>query len=341
MANQELISVIVPIYNVEKYLKKCIDSIINQTYKNLEIILVDDGSPDNCGKICDEYVGKDSRVIVIHKENGGVSSARNRGLDIARGEYITFVDSDDLIGSNMTFEDNINILKRNSQIDILQYPIYYIFNQTEIKKTFPSSQCIYGERDLFLNWYTSKPITGYVWDKIFKRKIFDKIRFPENIQLAEDSYCIVDFVKTANCLYISELGYYGYCQRADSAVARFSPKKCLDLLMGKLRFFKFLGTLNNVESEYCHYFFYLYKAYLDTLISFRKKIDLNEYLNFIETHLPSKQSVRLDSDLKNKFWYLLFSIFGIKGTSELYVNFVLLRLKVKDKLRSLIKLLYR
>lgn len=328
-----LLTIIVPIYNVEKYLSMCIDSILQQTFTDFELILVDDGSPDNCGRICDEYGRKDARIIVIHKKNGGVSSARNRALDIAKGDYITFVDSDDRIGLSTTYEDNMNILKTSPQIDILQYPIYYIFNQTEIKKTHQPSQYIYGEKDLFLNWYTSKPITGYVCDKIFKRKIFDKVRFPENIQLAEDSYCIVDFVKKAHCLYISELGYYGYYQRADSAVARFSPKKCLDLLIGELRFFKFLCTLDNVESEYCHYFFYLYKAYLDTLISFRKKIDLKEYLNFIETHIPPKESVKLDPDLKNKFWYFLFSIFGIRGTSVLYVNFVLLRLKVKDKLQ--------
>ena len=88
----ELISVIVPIYNVEKYLHQCLKSIINQTYKNLEIILVDDGSPDNCPKICDEYSRKDKRIKVIHKENGGLSSARNAGLDVVTGEYISFID---------------------------------------------------------------------------------------------------------------------------------------------------------------------------------------------------------------------------------------------------------
>ena len=97
----ELISVIVPIYNVEKYIKKCIDSIINQTYKNLEIILVNDGSPDECGKICDEYERIDSRIVVIHKENGGLSDARNAGLKVMHGKYVAFVDSDDWIEPEM------------------------------------------------------------------------------------------------------------------------------------------------------------------------------------------------------------------------------------------------
>ena len=94
---EDLISVIVPVYNVEKYLNKCIDSIINQTYKNLEIILVDDGSQDSSGKICDEYTKKDNRIKVIHKENGGVSSARNIGLNNATGEWIAFIDADDWV----------------------------------------------------------------------------------------------------------------------------------------------------------------------------------------------------------------------------------------------------
>lgn len=96
-----MLSVIVPVYKVEPFLKRCVDSIIHQTYKNLEIILVDDGSPDNCGAICDEYANKDDRIKVIHKENGGQSSARNVGIAIAKGDYIAFVDSDDWIDSDM------------------------------------------------------------------------------------------------------------------------------------------------------------------------------------------------------------------------------------------------
>ena len=95
--SQDLISVIIPIYNVEQYLDRCIDSVKKQTYTNLEIILVDDGSPDNCGKMCDEYAEDDKRIKVIHKENGGLSDARNAGIEIATGEYITFIDSDDYV----------------------------------------------------------------------------------------------------------------------------------------------------------------------------------------------------------------------------------------------------
>ena len=112
---KDLISVIIPIYNVEKYLNKCIDSIINQTYKNLEIILVDDGSPDNCPQICDEYAKKDNRIKVIHKKNGGVSSARNVGLINSTGNYIGFIDPDDYIEPIM-YEKLLKVLKESNTL---------------------------------------------------------------------------------------------------------------------------------------------------------------------------------------------------------------------------------
>ena len=111
-----LISVIVPIYNVEKYLDKCVDSIINQTYKNLEIILVDDGSPDNCPKMCDDYAKKDSRIKVVHKENGGLSDARNAGMKVATGEYVSFIDSDDWIDLETFSISMAKIEECNAQI---------------------------------------------------------------------------------------------------------------------------------------------------------------------------------------------------------------------------------
>ena len=119
--DNKLISIIIPVYNCEKYLGRCIESILNQTYKNIEVILVDDGSPDNCGLMCDEYKKQDHRVKVIHKENGGLSSARNAGLDVASGEYIAFVDSDDYIATTML--EKMYALKNNKLIKFL-YRIY-------------------------------------------------------------------------------------------------------------------------------------------------------------------------------------------------------------------------
>ena len=121
--NNPKISVIVPVYNVERYLRKCLDSIIAQTFSDWECICVDDGSPDNSGKILDEYAAKDKRFVIIHKENGGVSSARNAGLDMARGEYITFCDSDDWIEKETYEVAYMNAKKNNADIVTWQYQI--------------------------------------------------------------------------------------------------------------------------------------------------------------------------------------------------------------------------
>ena len=189
-ATQPLISVIVPIYNVEKYLPKCIESIINQTYTNLEIILVDDGSPDNCGLICDEYAQKDNRIKVVHKTNGGVSSARNTGLDIANGEWIAFVDSDDFIDNNYCQEFIIH----QEQADIImsdseQYSGLHLIN--DIKENYYSYQTL------------QQPVR-----KIYKSEIISNIRFDENLNCGED--IIFNLALLQNIEKIFCISYDGY-----------------------------------------------------------------------------------------------------------------------------------
>ena len=164
MPNKEkpLISVIVPIYKVEKYLNKCVKSIINQTYKNLEIILVDDGSPDNCGKICDKLAERDDRIRIIHKKNGGLSSARNAGIEIANGEYIGFVDSDDYIDNDM-FETLYNNIKdNNADLSIIGYQIETIDNK--VIKYFELEEKIYEYESLIR--YIKSHITKEIMDDI-------------------------------------------------------------------------------------------------------------------------------------------------------------------------------
>ena len=135
VSNKEpLISVIIPVYKVEKYLKRCIDSVINQTYKNLEIILVDDGSPDNCPKICDDYSKKDKRIKVIHKKNGGVSAARNKGLKLSNGDYIVFVDSDDWLEYNFVEEMLTNLRKNKVDYFFVLYQYTASFHKNPFDK---------------------------------------------------------------------------------------------------------------------------------------------------------------------------------------------------------------
>ena len=173
------ISVIVPVYNVEKYLEKCIDSILSQTFKNFEIILVDDGSTDSCGIICDEYERLDNRVKVIHKINGGLSSARNSGLEIASGEYVAFVDSDDWIDKNM-YQELYNEAKKNNA-DIVQCKFIKAKdeNVSIYNNEFNEVEVI-GNLDALCNLYNERCIeTVVTWNKLYKRYLFNDIVFPQ------------------------------------------------------------------------------------------------------------------------------------------------------------------
>ena len=174
---EDLISVIVPIYKVEKYLEKCILNIVNQTYSNLEIILVDDGSPDNSGKICDEYARKDSRIKVVHKLNGGLSDARNAGIEIATGKYIAFVDSDDYIEEKM-ISKLYDLLKANDA-DVSACNICKFYEDKEIEldeneeivKSYPPEQAI-------LLTILDDSFGNYAWNKLYRSELFSDVRFP-------------------------------------------------------------------------------------------------------------------------------------------------------------------
>ena len=217
------ISVIIPVYNVEKYLDRCIESVVNQTYKNLEIILVDDGSPENCPQICDEWTKKDDRIIVVHKKNGGLSDARNKGIDIASGTYICFVDSDDYISENM-IEKLYNVLtEANAEISICNFRyVDESGNDCTDKKLFsndnlPITDNVLSSFDILAdkmfepkNWYWV-----VAWNKLYKKELFDDIRYPVG-KIHEDEYVIHKIlIKCHNVACVSDMLYY-YVQRNDS-----------------------------------------------------------------------------------------------------------------------------
>lgn len=196
---QDLVTVIIPVYNVEKYLDECIISIINQTYSNLEILLIDDGSTDNSKIMCDNYQRQDKRIEVIHKNNGGVSSARNIGLNNAKGKWITFIDPDDWAEKNM-IERAVNVALEH-EADIVQWNSYYNKEngeQSKRKDIFPNfikrkgKEIELFELDVISRIYEEKtnkvsvgPIGG-VWGKLFKKSILDDIRFNESLYAFED-----------------------------------------------------------------------------------------------------------------------------------------------------------
>jgi len=213
-----LISVIVPIYKVEKYLGKCIESIINQTYSNLEIILVDDGSPDSCPQICDEYAKKDNRIVVIHQKNGGLSNARNSGLNIAKGEFIGFVDSDDYIANDM-YESLYNAIEdSNAQISICNYNKVNEKGETverEIKGEIEEDIKIFSREETIKEILHAKIIKSYVWQKLFKRECFDTLRFPNGKNYEDIAISIKSLENVDKIVGINKHLYY-YLYREDS-----------------------------------------------------------------------------------------------------------------------------
>ena len=206
-----LISVIVPIYNVEKYIKQCIDSILMQTYKNLEIILVDDGSPDNCPQICDEYAKKDSRVRVIHKKNGGLSDARNVALDIAQGEFIGFVDSDDWISADM-FEYLLEALT-GYQADISCCETVNVYKYRMQYKNLKHDM-VYSAKDALQELF-SDHMENYAWNKLYKAELWENIRFPVGKNFEDILTIYKTFEKCEKIVTLKEAKYY-YRRREDS-----------------------------------------------------------------------------------------------------------------------------
>lgn len=178
----DLISVIVPVYNVENYLRECLDSIINQTYQHLEIILIDDGSTDSSGNICDEYAKKDSRIVVAHRDNKGVSGARNVGIELSKGEYITFVDSDDAIHEKFLEKLYDAIKQYNVNIAVSNYYVYNemdnLFYYHHVKNEGVS---LFNHNDFLYHLFKQDEIglaLGLSCGKLYARELFDLIRFP-------------------------------------------------------------------------------------------------------------------------------------------------------------------
>lgn len=207
------ISVIIPIYNVEKYLKRCIESIIKQTYSNLEIILVDDGSPDGCAKICDEYKNKDERIVVIHKKNGGLSDARNAGLEVATGEIISYIDSDDYVDLDMYEKMTKAMEEKNADIVVCGTNIDYEDGHTKVK--CEKEEKSFNREEALIELNSFKSFDMAVWNKLYKREVVDKIEFPVG-KKSEDYFVMYQYFARAKKVVIINQAKYHYFQRSNS-----------------------------------------------------------------------------------------------------------------------------
>lgn len=305
-----MISVIIPIYNVEKYLPKCIESILNQTYTNLEIILINDGSTDNCKKICDNYAKIDSRIIAIHKKNGGVSSARNIGLDICKGNYISFIDPDDYINPNM-YEKMINIAI-SKKIDIVSCNYEKINSNGNTKSFFhPENDELITDKNLLLEKvFQYKNFDMVIFNKLYKSYIFKTTRFPLNVNLGEDLHLLYPTVHLANTFYCLKDSLYIKTIRNDSLTGDKNIQ----------------AYINNVKE---HEFF------LQNVLN-DKSLDYNRIFNSCVTNLFRHYKRLLDKiyTMDNKADYKQLEIDTIKKLCSLYNN-----KNLSDKDRKKIKLL--
>lgn len=225
----ELISIIVPIYNVEKYLKKCINSIISQTYKNIEIILVNDGSTDNSYIICKEFKNKDKRIVLINKENGGLSDARNKGVEIAKGRYISFVDSDDYIEKEF-ISKMIQAMEKND-VNIVQCGIKQVDNKCNILcKIGYESTNIYKGRELIRDIYLKHNIENVVvWNKLYKSELLKDKMFKVG-KIHEDEFFTYKVLDSQKKIAVISECLYNYRKNDDSIMNKTFSQKHLDYL---------------------------------------------------------------------------------------------------------------
>lgn len=217
----ELVSIIVPIYNVEKYLVECIKSLINQTYRNLEIILINDGSIDDSVKICEQYIEQDNRIILINKKNGGSASAKNEGLKVAKGDYITFVDSDDFIESDM-IEYMVNTIKKYNA-DIVQCSFTNLYKNTEKFKQDTIVEQKISSKD-FLELFLTKWDSSLFWNKLFKREVIENVFFKEG-RCIDDEFFTYKCVINSKSIVTSNKIVYNYRMRRSGVMKSESSQK--------------------------------------------------------------------------------------------------------------------
>lgn len=214
-----MISVVVPVYRVEKYLPQCVESLINQTYRNLEIILIDDGSPDLCPQICDEYSQRDARIVVIHQQNGGVSSARNAGLKIAQGEYVGFVDPDDWVAPR-TYEAMLDASEKNgAELTICGYE--YCDDDGTVDKTRSYKRRpteILTQKETMKRMSDIPPSLRHgVWNKLFRKDVIGEAKFREDLRASEDVWFLAEYLlKTHSVACVHEPFYFNRVRKGSA-----------------------------------------------------------------------------------------------------------------------------
>lgn len=299
----KLVSVIVPVYNVESYLKECVDSLIHQTYQNIEIILINDGSTDNSGQVCDQYCEIDKRISVIHKENGGQSDARNVGLDVAVGDYIMFVDSDDFVADNYVELMLATMVSEQADIVCCGFSFTDEYGKVTVSVSNKAKAVISAEETLHLLIQDNNPIENYVWNKIYKRCYFDKEKFPIG-RLYEDVATTYKILIKCNTVALIPNELYYYRLRPGSTVHEANMKSIEDSVRVQLERYQALSdtypqlSLELTDSflnSLCRTYGLLIQLKADAETKrFRKYIiSVKKKWNVFRSRLPLKKKLRV------------------------------------------------
>ena len=313
------LSIIVPVYKVRRHLQRCIESILQQTYTDYELILVDDGSPDNCGSICDRFAQECNKVRVIHKKNGGLSSARNAGIAAARGEYITFVDGDDTVASG-TYYYNMRILQSNPDIDILEYPIVLNYESPDSKVLSFNPEKVTGSENIFTDWIKRRGYEHcFACNKIYRADLFLFVRYPEG-ETFEDTLITPMLYESSYNVYYSDCGFYYYYNHEGSISNTYSINSRFFLFRNLTTLYNKVAKDYNLKDEARNILFIcadnltdLYRCTDGTKEGRQKagelakcgKIDLKELYNM---NIPLKQKIK----------YTTLALLGVNGHSVIY-----------------------
>lgn len=227
------LSIIIPVYKVEHTLRRCVESVLRQRFKDYQIILVDDASPDSCPEICDELVKTEKRVQVIHrKTNGGLSAARNTGLKKAKGEYVMFIDSDDYI-HNDTLSELMKILGIHHEYDILEFPVWEHYGNRKLQNRLFFKPREYMDARCY--WYQEQAYRHcYAWNKVYRRELFNASQFPEG-RCFEDVFMLPRLLQPGTIVATTGVGLYYYCDNPEGITARAKGKELNDLLEAHLQ----------------------------------------------------------------------------------------------------------
>lgn len=323
-----LISIIVPIYKVEDYLEKCIESILAQSITNFELILIDDGSPDECGKICDSYASKDNRIKVVHKQNEGLSAARNSGLDIAEGDYVGFVDSDDWIHEKM-YEILLTLLIDNNA-DIAQCEFIRTFDEEETTDNSQNNTIeTFNNIESLKNIYNKKAISTVVsWNKLYKRELFEYIRFPKG-KIHEDEFTTHKLLyKSKKLVYTNKVLYF-YRQTPNSIMNSKFNKKRLDILDAMQERLEFAELIQNeifINETLQKYMFRLVSFYYKCKKEIPEEKDMIKNIKKRSDLLFFKYYINSKSKIRSKIKYGIFYLFP-----NLYIHIDSLKRKDNEK----------